>query len=626
MATLTKKISIKINGKEYKEYNFLNIVLIQELLTPNELRFTMQKKLYVVTEDSCNFVIPRELLGAKVTLQIETSRFDERAEEKNESIEFTGIIDKIDIYREQLISEQLIDVIAYTPEYVLIDHPHCMSYEDMTLKNIVTKTLDPYSIANEINPRTKESIPYTVQYNENNHQFLARLAQRYGEWMYHNGEKWIFGEVMKKKSMELYAKTDILSYSYEIDLFHHSVTHAHHDYLKYENLVKSDTEYSELAKSGFHILTDEAKKKSASLFTKKTFQNLHCCNPEENDIDELDVSLKAKLFGEKATQTVCVGTSVRADFTLGTCFKIKDLFHNDKGKSSFETQEELMICRVVHKAAVNGEYQNSFRAISSKSEYPPYSNSSVFVASPAQRAKVKDNKDEEKLGRIRVQFLWQEEQDSNLMTPWIRIAQPHGGDDKGFYFIPEIDEEVIVDFENSNAEKPYVVGTLFHGKQHPGKEWPNDENEIKAIRTRNGHTIEIHDEGNDGYIYIYDHEKKNYEITFSTDKKLIELKSTGDIKLLADNDIIMEAGNDMKIKVGNNKDVDVKNNLSIHASTDIKVKADSNINQEAGANFEQKAGSSMKISSTNHDQKANASMKLDGGGMLEAKGGMVKIN
>ena len=48
-------------------------------------------------------------------------------------------------------------------------------------------------------------------------------------------------------------------------------------------------------------------------------------------------------------------------------------------------------------------------------------------------------------------------------TPWIRVVTPHGGGDKGFHFIPEIGEEVLIGFEGGNAERPYMLGSLYNG-------------------------------------------------------------------------------------------------------------------------------------------------------------------
>ncbi|WP_282057310.1 phage baseplate assembly protein V, partial [Maribacter luteus] len=72
----------------------------------------------------------------------------------------------------------------------------------------------------------------------------------------------------------------------------------------------------------------------------------------------------------------------------------------------------------------------------------------------AQRGWVLDNADPNGLGRIKVQFPWQKPMGTS--TPWIKMATPYSGSGKGFYFIPEKDEEVLVGFEGDNPEKPFV--------------------------------------------------------------------------------------------------------------------------------------------------------------------------
>jgi uncharacterized protein involved in type VI secretion and phage assembly len=259
-----------------------------------------------------------------------------------------------------------------------------------------------------------------------------------------------------------------------------------------------------------------------------------------------------------------------------------------------------------------------------------------------QRAVVKENQDPEKLGRVRVQFLWQKEQDEELMTPWVRIAQPHGGKNKGFYFIPEIEEEVMVGFENGNAEKPYVIGTLYQGEQKPGENWYNDDNNIKAIRTRSGHTIEINDADDGGFIKIYDLDKDNYILTFSTDDKLIKLESKGNIELYAENDIIMEAKNninikaeaDMTINVDGDRITEVKGKDALTVSGDnentikgkMKIEATGDYNLEA-MNVKQKSKAALNLEAgSTAELKASASGTVDGGGSLTLKGGTTSIN
>ena len=657
MGTSTEKIEIKIDGKSYeKKYNFLNIKLTQELLKPNELCFTMQKKDLLESEDDSSFSLPKELLGAKVTLLIQTARYDQKAEQKNEILEFNGIIFKVNAYRNEMIAELMFDIQAYSNDYLLMDNQHCYSYEDKSLDEIVTETIAPYSFPVEIEPKTEASIPYTVQYNETNYQFLIRLAQRYGEWMYYDGTKWIFGKVKKEDSLELFPRVDILNYRYAVDLRHHTLKHGHHDYLEYENPVKSDKDVKDLM-TAFNELTDPAKKKSESLFTKETFRHLQCSNPEDNTFDELKVSLDAQLLGSKAQQTICTGTTVRADLHLGSCFKIKDFFDKNNNKLGYHDHDELLVCRIVHTANVEGNYRNEFMAIPSKSQFPPYYNSDVFPVVPTQRAKVIDNKDPEKLGRIRVQFLWQQEQDDTLMTPWIRIAQPYAGDGKGFLFIPEIDEEVMVGFENGNAEKPYMIGSLYHGKQKPRPGWfGDDDNRGKTIRSRSGQTIQLVDwdktgDEHDGCICIWDNPHENYDITFSSHDKLIELICKGDIVLNAGGDILLNAGGNVKINAGNNLSETAGDDIFVNAgggmTTDVKgnnlllvggemfVDVTSNSREKVGGEktiwAEGKMdvvanGSTLHLEGQDIEIKGHSSIKEDGGSLLDLYAGKIRIN
>ena len=247
-----------------------------------------------------------------------------------------------------------------------------------------------------------------------------------------------------------------------------------------------------------------------------------------------------------------------------------------------------------------------------------------------------------------------------MMTPWLRMAQPYAGGGKGFSFIPEIGEEVMIDFEGGNAERPYVKGTLYNGVGDPDSKWlpnNNNSNQIKAIRTRNGHTIEIHDEGNDGYIRIYDNEKENYILTFSTDEKLIKLESTGNIELYAKNDIIMHAGhdinasadNDVFIAAGNDMQRTADNDIREHAGNDRSTSIDRNdsltveanqfirINdnkdeqiahklQITAENIREEAQDKFLQYSTTHQQKASDDMAMNAGNRIDIKASKVKVN
>ena len=249
---------------------------------------------------------------------------------------------------------------------------------------------------------------------------------------------------------------------------------------------------------------------------------------------------------------------------IGQSFMICDNVQNKSGENIDVQQKVLKIIGIHHSFDYRQEYSNTFTAIPMTCQYPSYSDSTLHASAPSQRAKVVDNKAEKKLGRIRVQFPWQEIQDPQMKSPWLRIAVPYAGKEKGHMFIPEIDEEVIVGFEMDNAERPYVIGTLYNGGEgKPDEKWAsfNSEkgttNNIKAIRTRNRHTILFNDSGDAGVLEIYENKNNTYHITLSADDKKITIYSAGDIEINADGSITMSA----------------KENVSLNANMEVSIQA-----------------------------------------------------
>ena len=657
---LSDKIEIKINGAKIENYQYSNIKLVQELQKPNELTFCLHKDDLVQDENAIRYSLTEKLLGKSVELLINTVREKDKKIE-NDTLTFSGTIFNVNILKKNILAGAIIEITAYSPDYFLFDHPHCFSYEKETLQDIVTKTIEPYEIEVNNEPVMEDEIPYTVQYNETNYDFLRRLSSRYGEWFYYEGEKLVFGKLDKKDPVALTLGNDVNDYHYRLNMEHLNFSHAHHDYLAYGNLK---TNACDATGNTLHNLTDIAYDSSKELYKKETFRHLRGSAPEES-FDEAAISARVQGLGRKAQMLTCYGSSNRAALRIGSLITIEEAFEKEKsGKTQCE-HDELVVYKLIHTSDGVSNYENQFAAIPAGSVFPPYTCGDHYPKAATQRAVVMDNKDPEKLGRVRVQFLWQKEQNEELMTPWIRIAQPHGGENKGFYFIPEIEEEVMIGFENGNAEKPYVMGTLYHDRQYPDNNWYTDENEVKALRTKNGHTIEIHDVEKGGFIKIYDHEKENYIITLSTDEQLIRLKSSGNIELKAENDIIIDAKNNIKINAGMDVSIDAGENINEIAGKNVVFSANENMAINAGNNMDRNVGSNdslyvssnqtieigenkdeyitekyqlavenmlvdasekLKLQSKKHEQKADEFMKFDGGKILDLYAKKMRMN
>lgn len=608
MSISVKNISVAIAGTtstafdielEGTRYHMDDFTLSQSLLTHNMLSFSMHKALPDEEINEPQFELCGYIIGKKITVSLKTVSIESESlnggGDTIADIEFKGFITSASATREN--SCYRIQVEALSWDALLDDAAACKSFEQKSLSDIVNDVTSEYSgqLNALIDARFKDEIPYCVQYNETNFQFLQRLARRYGEWLYNDGTRLVFGNLNKHDSVRLsYPGIDIPSYSVDLRTQHVKFNHMSSSYNAYDATQKEGINE---AKKVYNNLSEKVFKASESLYTKETLQNLHSGGFADNDGREtvLNVSTKTQARGIKAGMLTYSGTTYCSKIKIGSTLIVVDNFITNpmtNAKSPVD-QDEILITNLIHHFNADKEYRNYFYGIPAECDYPPYSDSDIYPYAPSCRAKVMDNEDPNNLGRVRVQFDWQAQLNPDMWTPWLRIAQPYAGGEKGFSFIPEIGEEVMIDFEGGNAERPYVKGTLYNGVGNPDGKWlpgGNSSNQIKAIRTRNGHTIEIHDEGNDGYIRIYDNKKENYILTFSTDEKLIKLESTGNIELYAKNDIIMQAGHDITATAGHDitatADHDISesagNDMFLEAAHDQQRTADNDIREHAG--------------------------------------------
>lgn len=640
-AASEKNSECKIDGVDYLISSYS---LTQNMLTPVTLSFSMMKKTDVEeTDKDVTYDVCRHLMGKDIELQVMTKTI---AKDTNASkFVFKGLITGISASRGSA-GAPTINVTTSGYEYLLDAAPNCRSFENKTLAEIVNKVIAPYKqIEAQINPRYKEKIPYIVQYNQSDYAFLILLARRFGEWMYSTGTQFIFGEVVAPSETVVkmrYPSGNIFGYGIDLQLRDFTFTHVTNDL--YDNDIKSKTGEGEADKE-LHIINEAAYKTAQKLFTVQDIYHLGTGGVFDDGVSEkvddiLTFSTKVEARGKKAQMFVTNGSSKVAKLFLGQTFEIEDGVENRSGEKKNIQQRPLMVLSVSHFFDLKQEYSNVFEAIPSSCDYPPYSTADVFAITYPQRAMVVDNQDPHYLGRVRVQFPWQKIQDEGeekMWTPWIRMTQPYGGLSKGVQFIPEEGEEVMVGFEMDNVERPYIMGTLFNGKGNPDKDWAakvaeGTANNIKAIRTRSGHTIQFCDNGGGGDIQIYDYNKNYYFIQLSTDEKCIRIHAAGNIEVVAGNDITMkakknitiEAGENITMQSGKDTDISAEANISIEAknnmqqeATDIFVKAENSISQESG--------NSHIVKTKKLQEKASGTASMDGGSLLEITAGQVKV-
>ena len=172
---------------------------------------------------------------------------------------------------------------------------------------------------------------------------------------------------------------------------------------------------------------------------------------------------------------------------------------------------------------------------------------------------VTNTQDPDGLGRVKVKFPWLSDSEESF---WARVATPMAGKGRGFYFLPEVEDEVLMAFEHGDARFPYVLGALWNGQDKPPEKNDKGENNMRSIKSRSGHVIRLNDTDGKEKIEIVDKSGKNSlvfdtaqnTITITSDKDLTLSATRGTIKLEAQK-IEIKSSADMGIEAGAGLDV-----------------------------------------------------------------------
>jgi uncharacterized protein involved in type VI secretion and phage assembly len=196
---------------------------------------------------------------------------------------------------------------------------------------------------------------------------------------------------------------------------------------------------------------------------------------------------------------------------------------------------------------------------------------------------VTNNQDPDKLGRIKVKFPWLSDQQESA---WARLLSPMAGNDRGFYCLPEVDDEVLVAFDHGQVDFPYILGALWNGKDKPPGTNDDGKNNQRLIKSRSGHVIILDDADGAEKIIIRDKTTKN-EIVIDSKQNTMTIKVEQDLKIETKGNISLKSsGGDVAIE---------GKNIKIQAQQNCEIKANSQCNIEANAGMGLKCMAGVKI-------------------------------
>lgn len=556
-----------------------------------------------------------EHMGESITIQIKDSN--------GEMVDFVGVINKIDISGSN--SDQG-EVILYggSPTVLMTDDYSMDSFEEYDLASIVQETITNigYPIEYKIEPLNNPTIPYVCRYKESSYDFLHRLLASCGEWFFYDGKKIIVGfskEPISKQGVELSYRHDIIEMKISSTLGNFDVEQFDYDV----TIDKTLQWISEPNSSHLNKFTSRAFKKSKEIH--KDWTVLPSKIPIINrSFGLMENSVYAEHYGKLSDGSLLEATTNTCRVGLGKIISVEISPELDKYARNMG---RFRVIDVLHTYDNNkAEYTNNIVCVNAEIDYIPSRDVPSVMAMP-EIAKVVDNADPKRLGRVKVQFLWHRLKDhSNVKTSsWMRVQTLHaGGNDaeeknRGFTFIPEIGDQVMVGYEYGDPSRPFVMGGMFHYGNTSGA---TTDNTIKSIKTRGGHSIIFDDSSGAESITISD--KNGNEIVFDTNGKNISLFTPETLTIRAKNMVVtveetltqsigtmqttiekgmkQEVGQEMEmygqnivLTVEKDMEVTTTGNVSLHTNNFV-VGADGNVAIEASGKALIQGGQEIRIS------------------------------
>ena len=408
---------------------------------------------------------------------------------------FMGLVTRVELAQSHGYHGVLI-VSGYSPT-ILIDRGEDLgSYLDKDLDTIV-KLATNDTPANDLkivaNASRQSTIDYLIQYKESDWEFLNRLSGEYHEWLYYDGQQLNFGKPDDQKDITLFYGRDVHNLQYAMEVS--PIKNKRFAYNpKQDEMLQSE---SSGKANGNPDLAHAIN--ASNLMYSKTFNQpsmirvdnssdikTHVENEEKAHISEL---LKVNASGDNC------------ELGIGTLAEITMSIRQDVAFAT-ESLGRFLITSITHNLDGTGKYHNTFEGVVSDTERILVKN--YDKPNPdMQLADVVDNADPQGNGRIKVKFKW--ECKTNDVTEWLRVITPDAGSsekvskNRGFAFVPEKGDQVVIAFEEGNVARPIVMGSVFHGMNGSGG---SNENHLKSIATRSGNKLLLND--NDGSINLMD--------------------------------------------------------------------------------------------------------------------------
>ncbi len=493
-------------------------------------------------------------------------------------------------------------------------------FKDSTHSDIIQKAFQEGGLSVTVES-TSPTLKHTIQTNESDFDFVQRLANLNGLEI-HSTPTGTF-EVKKMASgspvATLTLQQDVIDLSVRVNSSDqvNKVTVRNWD-LKQKQAIVGNSEAATNAYKPSATYNGKTGKSASSSFGSPEITVL---NYTVQDQVEAQNFAKA-IFDDLAGRFVQLEGSCQGQPLLAAGKKAKV-------ENGGIFSGEYYLTRVTHRY-LNGNYLCYFEANSRQTNTlleltSQNSSNNRSIESPIIGL-VSDLNDEDNLGKVKVKF---PVYGDTIESAWARVATPMGGTNGGMYFMPEVNDEVLVAFEHGDPNRPIVIGSLYNNTDKPpefdGKAVEGGKVKHRLIKSRVGHFLVMNETDDKPAIHIVDKTGKN-KIVIDSTENTITIESDKDIKLVAKNGLISMEAKNIEMTTTENVKITATQGIKAEATQNIEMKATQNFKVEATMNAEIKGTAGAKLDAGGKLELMPGMATLDGGGMTTIKGGMVKIN
>ncbi len=541
----------------------------------------------------------QDTIGKSVSLKVTPA--DEYVD-AGEVLEFIGLITRVG-FTNSGVAINVVTIEAMSPTILMDQARVYRFYEQQPFDSVVRTIMGSYSIdTGAITISSAFTRDFWAQWSQTDWEYITTGWRTYPGWVFYDGKKLVIEEKKSRNTHKLTWQRHVGSADVRMNMTGHKFRNPSWDEAQKQPLnqdVAIQTQFSGMAQKTYSSSSSKMNQTSSIAASTRG-------NTKTNEVQQITGALQAEKIGsmvECRLQTNMPSLKVGDTLTLE---KMGDTYSGT-----------FIITAIEHHIENGSDYHNLVTASPLETAYPTAPATQNQGQSDPLMAIVTDNNDPEMRGRVKVKFPMKSASGGDLESPWLRTASGYAGANRGVYFIPEIDDEVLVGFEMGNSNMPIVLGSLWNGVDKPpqsainpgGDDGELSKNDNKVIYTRAGHQIVLSDKDGAGKIKIVDRTGKNTMIIDSK-QNTISITADKDYNLTVKGNITMKADGDFKLEA---------QNVSIDGKMSCKIKAGS-------GGSEITSSAAMKLDATAKMDIGGAMIDINGKGPVNVKGTPISLN